>query len=93
MNRVEYLIVYSAYRPGTRIITDSTTASGLPANSIGYVGAIDAVTDTILISWEDGFVSSLLYGVDLFHPYPEFLRRNNNEQKGNQRNQKELFRR
>ena len=67
MTRLEYLILKSSYPDKSSIVLDKTSVGGIPYNSKGKVIYIDQIMDTILVEFETGKRSSLIYGKDMFH--------------------------
>ena len=71
MTRIEYYIMLSHFPIGSYIILDKASAGGVPYNSIGKIVSVNRELDTILIDFDNGIRSSLIYSVDMFHRYVE----------------------
>lgn len=69
MSRIEYLILLSHFPIGSYIILDKASAGGIPYNSIGRIVSINRDFGTILVNFDNGIKSSLIYSEDMFHRY------------------------
>lgn len=67
MTRLEYMILHSYYPRNASIVLDQASIGGIPAGSTGRVISINQELNTILVDFDCGMQSSLIYGSDIFH--------------------------
>lgn len=67
MTRLEQSILQSYYPQNAHIMLDRTSIGGIPANTTGRVVSINKDLNTILVDFDTGQRSSLIYGEDIFH--------------------------
>lgn len=67
MTRLEQSILQSHYPQNAPIVLDKTSIGGIPINTTGRIVSINKDLNTILVDFDTGQRSSLIYGEDVFH--------------------------
>lgn len=73
MTQLEYSILQSHYPQNARIILDRDSVGGIPAGTVGRIVSINKELGVILVEFDNGMRSSLIYESDYYHRINRYM--------------------